>query len=88
LGAAVLSQHPTNDKQNLLSLAGSSGESNKFTALSLGADYKIMPGMLAYVEYTDFKYSMNKDYLSPDARKNDIKLNKGNVILTGVKFEF
>lgn len=74
----------TPDYVDLSSIAAS-GHSNKFTALSLGLDYSIVPGMLAYAEYTNFKFSMDSEVLKAAPT---IKTNKGHVILTGMKFEF
>jgi len=52
---------------------------NKFNAVSLGAEYKVMPGLMPYAEVTTFNYK------SPIA---DVKTNKGTVVLGGVKLNF
>jgi hypothetical protein len=53
--------------------------SNKYQALSLGAEYKLMPGLTPYAEVTGFEYKSTLD---------DVKLNKGAVFLGGIKLNF
>ena len=58
---------------------------NKFEALSIGADYLVMPGFMPYVEITKFKFKENDNY-TVDSNKG--KFNKGTVILAGTKITF
>jgi len=51
----------------------------KFEALSVGGEYKVLPGLVPYTEVTHFKY---KTTLA------DAKGNKGTVFLGGVKLNF
>jgi len=55
--------------------------SNKYQALSFGAEYQLMPGLTPYAEVTGFEYKSN----SADA---NLKLNKGTVFLGGIKLNF
>jgi predicted porin len=55
------------------------GATNKYEALSVGGEYKVMPGLMPYAEFTSF------DYTTP---LSDIKTNKGSVVLAGVKLNF
>jgi predicted porin len=57
-------------------------EYNKFEALSIGADYLVMPGFMPYVEVTKFKFKENKNF------GTSAKFNKGTVILAGTKIKF
>jgi predicted porin len=57
-------------------------EYNKYEALSIGADYLVMPGFMPYVEVTKFKFKENKNFGTP------AKFNKGTVILAGTKITF
>lgn len=57
-------------------------EYNKFDALSIGADYTVMPGFMPYVEVTKFKYNKSTNFGA------DAKFNKGTVLLLGTKIEF
>lgn len=52
---------------------------NKYEAISLGAEYKVMPGLMPYAELTSFKYKSSS---------SKIKTNSGSVILSGVKLNF
>jgi len=51
----------------------------KYEALSVGAEYKLMEGLMPYAEVTSFKYK------TPLA---DVHVNDGSVILAGVKLNF
>lgn len=51
----------------------------KFEALSVGGEYKVLPGLVPYTEVTHFKYK------TPLA---GAKANKGTVFLGGVKLNF
>ena len=59
-------------------------EYNKFEALSIGADYLVMPGFIPYVEITKFKFKENKNF----NQATNVKFNKGTVILAGTKIQF
>lgn len=52
---------------------------NKYEALSLGGEYQVMPGLMPYAEFTSFNYKTSL---------TGVNLNKGSVILTGVKLNF
>ena len=60
-------------------------EYNKFEALSIGADYLVMPGFMPYVEVTKFKFKENDNY---GTGTDKAKFNKGTVILAGTKISF
>lgn len=51
----------------------------KFHALSFGAEYKVMPGLMPYAEVTTFNYK---------TPLTDVAGNKGTVVLGGVKLNF
>lgn len=51
----------------------------KYEALSVGGEYKVMEGLMPYAEFTSFKY---KTTLA------DVKVNDGSVVLAGVKLNF
>ncbi len=51
----------------------------KYEALSLGLEYKVMPGLMPYTEFTSFNY---KSDLA------NVKTNKGSVVLAGIKLNF
>jgi predicted porin len=53
--------------------------SNKYQALSFGAEYHLMPGLTPYAEVTGFEYK---------STLTDVKLNKGAVFLGGIKLNF
>ena len=72
------------DEDTVIKSAGSSKDYNKFEAISIGADYQVMPGFMPYVEATRFKFKENKN--SPFG--NDVKFNKGTVFLAGTKISF
>jgi len=55
--------------------------SNKYYALSFGAEYKLMPGLTPYAEVTGFEYKSN-------STDTNLKLNKGTVFLGGIKLNF
>ena len=55
---------------------------NKFEAISVGADYEVMPGFMPYVELTGFKFKENENF------GKDAKFNKGMVFLAGTKIKF
>lgn len=55
------------------------GATQKYEALSVGLEYKVMPGLMPYAEFTSFNYK------SPLV---DVKANKGSVVLAGVKLNF
>jgi predicted porin len=57
-------------------------EYNRFSALSIGADYQVMPGFMPYVELTKFNFKKNNNF-GPDA-----KFNRGTVFLAGTKIKF
>lgn len=52
---------------------------NKFESISLGGEYRTMPGFMPYAEVTTFKYKTDLE---------NSKSNKGAVILAGVKLNF
>ena len=54
-------------------------QKNKYTAYSIGVDYKVANGFLPYIEYTHFEFK-------PDDA--NIKGNKGSVILAGFILNF
>ncbi|MBY0581131.1 MAG: porin [Rickettsiales bacterium] len=60
-------------------------EYNKFEAVSIGADYVVMPGFMPYIEVTKFKFKENANY---DKNANKATFNKGTVILAGTKIKF
>lgn len=51
----------------------------KSESISVGVEYQALPGLLPYAEFTNFRYK---------TKLPDIKANKGNVVLTGVKISF
>lgn len=51
----------------------------KYDAVSVGGEYKVMEGLMPYAEFTSFKY---KTTLA------DVKVNDGSVVLAGVKLNF
>ncbi len=51
---------------------------NKYQILSLGADYKVLQGMVTYAEVTRFKFDRNNSKVD----------NRGTVILAGTKLSF
>ena len=57
-------------------------EYNKFEAISIGADYVVMPGFMPYIEVTKFKFKENTNY------NIGATFNKGTVILAGTKIKF
>ncbi|WPX97081.1 porin [Candidatus Bandiella euplotis] len=57
-------------------------EYNKFEAVSIGADYQVMPGFMPYVEVARFKFKENNNFGA------NAKFNKGNVFLAGTKIKF
>jgi hypothetical protein len=65
--------------QNDLSQVANVYATNKYEALSVGGEYKVMPGLMPYAEFTSF------DYTTPDA---NVRTNKGSVVLAGVKLNF
>jgi len=52
---------------------------NKYEALSLGGEYKLMPGLMPYAELTGFNYTTDLE---------NVETNKGSVLLAGVKLNF
>ncbi len=62
--------------------AKNNSEYNKFNAVSVGADYQIMPGLMPYVEVTRFNFKENKNF------GDGAKFNKGTVFLAGTKIKF
>lgn len=53
--------------------------SNQYDAVSVGGEYKVMPGLMPYAEFTAFNYSTSLI---------DAKTNKGSVVLAGLKLNF
>ncbi len=51
---------------------------NKYEIVSLGADYKLVPGMITYAEVSQFKFDRAKSAVN----------NKGSVVLAGTKLAF
>ena len=74
------------DKDTAETSAKSTSEYNKFEAISVGADYQVMPGFMPYVEVTRFKFKENKSFAVPNA--SNLKFNKGTVFLAGTKVKF
>lgn len=69
------------------------GNKNKFDALSFGINYNIFDNLAVFGEYTHFKYSKksgNKIQVVPadNPEDNKVSLNKGHVILVGLKAKF
>ena len=60
-------------------------EYNRFKALSIGADYLLMPGFTQYAEVTKFRFLKNQNF---DNYSDKVKFNNGVVILTGIKLNF
>jgi hypothetical protein len=56
---------------------------NKQKNVTFGADYKLAPGFMPYVEYTAFKQTYAST-IAADLPKN----NKGSVLLAGTKLQF
>lgn len=52
---------------------------NKFDSISLGAEYNLMPGLKPYAEFTTFNYKTDL---------SNVLVNKGNVMLAGIKLNF
>jgi predicted porin len=71
---------------------GNDVDYNRFELLSVGADYKVMPGFMPYVEVTRFKYKPNNNFNNFNAGQQSAitkgDFNKGTVILAGTKIEF
>ena len=65
--------------------AKSSKDWNKFEAISIGADYQVMPGFMPYIEATRFKFKENK---TKTFNGKNAKFNKGTVFLAGTKISF
>ena len=61
--------------------SSNNSEVNKFTALSIGADYKVMEGLMPYIEYTKFNFHKNNNFTSA-------MFNDGHVVLVGTKLQF
>lgn len=55
---------------------------NKFKSVVLGVEYKLMPGLMPYAEIASFKYQ------SPLADQKLMLVNKGTIVLGGVKLNF
>ncbi len=53
-----------------LTYMGSRKNSNKFSLLSLGADYEIAPGLMPYAEISTFKMTQKNDYWDPLASRS------------------
>jgi len=58
---------------------------NKQQNLSVGLDYKLAPGFMPYVEYTNFKQTYGEN---PALAATANKQNKGHVVLVGTKLQF
>jgi len=54
---------------------------NKFEAISIGADYTVMPGFMPYIEVTRFNFKKNGNFKGAE-------FNKGTVVLAGTKIKF
>lgn len=54
-------------------------QDNKYTAYSVGIDYKVAQGFLPYIEYTNFKFK---------PADGNIRSNSGSVILAGFVLNF
>ena len=70
-------------------------QNNRYTATSLGFDYKIKKNLLSYIEFTNFKFKINNPKASDIVNQNNISNalrqipnNQGLVILTGIYFNF
>ena len=72
-------------------------QANNYQAASLGVDYKISKGVLAYVEGTYFEFESNHatftgvdGIIEADQAEDDRKIidNKGYVLLVGFLFSF
>ena len=82
LGASI-----TNFNSNL--------QNNRYTATSLGLDYKIKKNLLSYIEFTNFKFKINQTKASDIVNQNNvsnslrqISNNQGLVMITGIYFNF
>jgi autotransporter adhesin len=51
---------------------------NTYEVVSLGTDYKLVEGLLTYVEVSNFKFKRDLSSVN----------NKGTVLLAGTKLEF
>jgi len=76
------SGHLVKDGKDNHVLFSTNTEYNKFDAVSIGADYQVMPGLMPYVELTRFKFKKNNNF------GVDAKFNKGTVFLAGTKIKF
>lgn len=72
-------------KDEITELSKNNSEYNKFSAISIGADYQVMPGLLPYIEVTRFNFKGNNNF---NRNGNDAKFNKGTVFLAGTKIKF
>ena len=74
------------DKDTVTNSANSTQDYNKFEAVSIGADYQVMPGFMPYIEATRFKFKENKSKTFNG--NNNANFNKGTVFLAGTKISF
>jgi len=70
------------DTESKINASKDNQEYNKFSAISIGADYQVMPGLLPYIEVTRFNFKENKNF------GDNTKFNKGTVFLVGTKVQF
>lgn len=65
----------------------SSFQKNKYSAISLGLDYKLTKDFMPYFEITKFSFKSNQ-VASADSNLYQINNNRGYVALTGILFSF
>ena len=92
LSSSALGLLAKDPNQNIIKL-DQDGNKNKFQSLSLGVQYKIFDNVAAFVEYTHFQYAKksgpNAEVVSADKpADNKFSVNKGNVVLAGLKANF
>ncbi|RZI47400.1 porin [Rickettsiales endosymbiont of Peranema trichophorum] len=61
---------------------------NKFKLLSVGAEYKLAPGLLPYAEFSTFEHKRSNRSIPGSADIAAGKTNKGQVYLVGTKLSF
>ncbi|WHQ46876.1 MAG: porin [Candidatus Midichloria sp.] len=92
LNSSALGLLAKDEGQNIIKL-DQDGNKNRFQALSVGVSYKIFENLAAFVEYAHFQYTKKSGAsvgVVPAYRPitNKFSLNKGNVVLAGLKVGF